>query len=1142
MSWCMQDRAWRRAWRVSLAILIAMFAAAAPAHADAGKVLVFTGTAGTPNTSSADVASAITSLGTTNDFTVDTTSAVSDISATNLANYRAVVFVNSSGDVLDATAETALTDYVNNGGGFVGIGETALLEQGGAAFFNTLIGLTGATRTTGTPTTSTSDIEYLDRVHPATRDLPLLAKDTDPFYAWTTLPTNTVQTVARQRGNIVINTPGDNPFSVANDAVQKFTGSTNTMQPQLDRPAAWCRDVSGGRSFYSEIGASSGSVATDNTKKLLLGAIQWAAGMVRGNCKAAISSNYTATRITPINPSTTSNAYYGEMTKATVADDGRIFYGGRAICYQSYAQISNWDTANVGLGCGTVHLWDPRIAGSNNQNAAKVAAVANLSVFGAKNGSEWGQNATSEAGLVAMTVDPKFTKGRPYVYIQYFPYWGGEQGKDTQPQLGPGFDRSSYMGEKRLSRFTYDDVTKSFVPGSEKVIFSYMQSVFNCCHEGADMAWDSQGNLYITNGDNVPNGSNSNNGGYTNPDPQYTIPCPGNKWDTHCGQLPADQRPGVKLYSYSDVRSTSGDTSNYLGKIVRIHPMDNPGSVPGLGSSYTLPDSNSPNGGNLFAPGSDPVTSGLAKPEIFAMGVRSTYTIHIDPKTDAITTAWIGPDQGAETLTPNWGPAKTENATMMNKAGNWGWPYCQAGNRWDYRLKAAGGTGGTAVDLPADGSGIEGAVGGGVDGKTGAYFDCRGTVINNSPYNYGLKELPAPSPVNIWYGPQGGCYSYPKNENGVGIYTGSNTTPATTATANGISRLCPWMIGGSQAPIDGGIYRKPSGDKPDAWPSYWDGRWFMIDFANTNAARHALLMDPATQFKGGQPVAVDSLLGIIPSSLIGGVRPVFMDFGPDGALYVGSYAGSYYAVNNNNMGIWRFAYTGGPDTPGPDPKAVVPTTGSTVQFNIGKSGGVSYKWDFGDGTSATGANVSHAYSSAGDKTATLTVTYADGQKSTGTVTAAAVPAPSSTSVNGDVGASVPTVLGLTLGTPANFGAFTPSVAKDYIASTTASLIATSGDAQLSVFDPATSNAGHLVNADYVLPSALQAKATSSLGTGGAFADIGGSSSPTSLLTYPGAANDKTVTLSFQQHIGQTDPLRAGTYSKTLTFSLSTTKP
>src|SRR4051794_9275812 len=155
-------RVGRRAGRAWLTSLLGVFAAglllAAPAHADAGKVLVFTGTAGSPNASSADVASAISALGASNNFSVDTSSSAADINAANLAGYRAVVFVNSSGDVLPAAGETDLTSYVNNGGGFVGIGETALLEQGGAAFFNTLIGLTGATRATGAPTTSTSDI------------------------------------------------------------------------------------------------------------------------------------------------------------------------------------------------------------------------------------------------------------------------------------------------------------------------------------------------------------------------------------------------------------------------------------------------------------------------------------------------------------------------------------------------------------------------------------------------------------------------------------------------------------------------------------------------------------------------------------------------------------------------------------------------------------------------------------------------------------------------------------------------------------------------------------------------------------------------------------------------------------------------
>ena len=61
-------------------------------------------------------------------------------------------------------------------------------------------------------------------------------------------------------------------------------------------------------------------------------------------------------------------------------------------------------------------------------------------------------------------------------------------------------------------------------------------------------------------------------------------------------------------------------------------------------------------------------------------------------------------------------------------------------------------------------------------------------------------------------------------------------------------------------------------------------------------------MDPATEFKGGQPVAADSLYGIIPPSLIGGMRPVFMDFGADGALYVGYYAGSLLRVQQRQHG------------------------------------------------------------------------------------------------------------------------------------------------------------------------------------------------------------------------------------------------
>jgi hypothetical protein len=148
----------------------------------------------------------------------------------------------------------------------------------------------------------------------------------------------------------------------------------------------------------------------------------------------------------------------------------------------------------------------------------------------------------------------------------------------------------------------------------------------------------------------------------------------------------------------------------------------------------------------------------------------------------------------------------------------------------------------------------------------------------------------------------------------------------------------------------------------------------------------------------------------------------------------------------------------------------------------------------------------------------------------------------SKSVTSTAGGTVPATLSLSLGTPASFGAFTPGVAKTYTAGTTANVISTAGDAALSVADASSTATGHLVNGSFSLPAGLLVKASSPLGTGGAFAPVGGSASPTSLLSYAAPASNDNVTLSFSQDIGANDALRTGNYSKTLTFTLSTTTP
>jgi type 1 glutamine amidotransferase len=145
-------------------------------------------------------------------------------------------------------------------------------------------------------------------------------------------------------------------------------------------------------------------------------------------------------------------------------------------------------------------------------------------------------------------------------------------------------------------------------------------------------------------------------------------------------------------------------------------------------------------------------------------------------------------------------------------------------------------------------------------------------------------------------------------------------------------------------------------------------------------------------------------------------------------------------------------------------------------------------------------------------------------------------------VSGGVSGTVPATLALSLGTPAAFGAFTPGVAKTYTASTTATVVSTAGDATLSVADPSSTATGRLTNGSFALVNPVQVMAASTRGAGSALADVGGSAAPTSVLTYSGPVSNDAVTMTFSQAIGANEPLRTGSYSKTLTFTLSTTTP
>jgi hypothetical protein len=141
-----------------------------------------------------------------------------------------------------------------------------------------------------------------------------------------------------------------------------------------------------------------------------------------------------------------------------------------------------------------------------------------------------------------------------------------------------------------------------------------------------------------------------------------------------------------------------------------------------------------------------------------------------------------------------------------------------------------------------------------------------------------------------------------------------------------------------------------------------------------------------------------------------------------------------------------------------------------------------------------------------------------------------------------VSGTVPATLALKLDQSPKFSPFAPGVAADYAASMTANVVSSASDGTLTVADPSGTAPGRLVNGTYSLPAPLQAKASSPAGAGDVFAPVLGSETPTPLLRYSGPTSNDPVTVQFQQHIGATDALRTGTYSKTLVFTLSTTSP
>ena len=224
---------------LSASVVLPSVAAAAPKF----KVLVFSKTAGFRHDSIETGVARIKQLGTANNFAVDATEDATAFKAANLAKYDAVIFLSTTGDVLNNNQQGAFENYIQDGGGYVGIHSAADTEYDWS-FYGNLVGAYFKQH----PAQQQATIKVADKNHPATKHLPDRWSRIDEWYDYRTNP----------RGDVHV---------LATLDEKSYTGGTMGS----DHPITWCQEYAGGRSFYTGLGHTKESYGEPAFQKLLLG-------------------------------------------------------------------------------------------------------------------------------------------------------------------------------------------------------------------------------------------------------------------------------------------------------------------------------------------------------------------------------------------------------------------------------------------------------------------------------------------------------------------------------------------------------------------------------------------------------------------------------------------------------------------------------------------------------------------------------------------------------------------------------------------------------------------------------------------------------------------------------------------------------
>lgn len=210
------------------------------------KVLVFTKTEGHRHGSISEGVALIRRLGKRNGFLVDHTARAERFNTKNLKKYALVIFLSTTGELLDDLQQEAFESYIKAGGNFMGIHAAADAEYSWD-WYGKLIGGYFESH----PEPQNASVVVNDHTHPATKMLPATWSRFDEWYNFKNLKEDLQ----------ILLTLDESTYS---------GGAHGEVHP-----IAWCHEFEGGRSFYTGFGHGDAAFREPLVEQHILGGIQW---------------------------------------------------------------------------------------------------------------------------------------------------------------------------------------------------------------------------------------------------------------------------------------------------------------------------------------------------------------------------------------------------------------------------------------------------------------------------------------------------------------------------------------------------------------------------------------------------------------------------------------------------------------------------------------------------------------------------------------------------------------------------------------------------------------------------------------------------------------------------------------------------